>query len=805
MFKNYLTVAFRSLMKHKVYSTINVIGLAIGIACVVLILLFVKDELSYDAYHENASQIYRVTLEWHYANTPTKYHASTSANLASLLLNDVPGVKHAVRFVPSWHWSKALYIKSENDSFYEDQGYFVDADIFNIFTFPFLKGDPETALKEPFSIVITDQLSRRYFGNQDPLGKTLTVQDTLAFKVTGVLAPIPSHSHFTFDFLISFDTLKSLDYIGVRPKYVRFGNLGFYTYILLAESASADVVASQVHEITRRYIPEWEAKNKTRFYHMLQPLSDIHLHSSHLFFDISSHGSVIYIYTFSSIAVLVLLIACINFMNLATARSVNRAKEVGIRKVVGAYRKQLIRQFLGESVLISVVALCIAVGFIELSAPIFSELTEKNLKLFEDGWITLSLIGLVVVVGFIAGSHPAFVLSKFEPVAVLKGALKSDSRGLWMRKSLVAFQFIITITLIISTLVVYKQLNHMKTKELGFTKDQIAVINLRQNPDLQRRFEAMKAEFLKHPGVHHAAGSATIPGHFWNDINFRVNTQAGEEMKRLVQQAVDPDYLETYGMNLVAGRNFSREFSTDEQEAFILNETAVAYLGWSTPQEALGKTLRWRSRSIRLIGVVKDFHFSSLQRPIEPYIIRTGSRGIGYISLKVSTQDIKGTLSALETTWQRLVPGRPFEFFFLDEDFNRQYRSEERLGTIFNAFSMLAIVIACLGLLGLTSFTAQQRIKEIGIRKTLGASVTDIALMLSKEFMKPVIVASIISWPLAYYAMETWLRDFAYKINLDIGTFLLGGMLAVTIALSAVAYQAVKAALTNPVDALRYK
>ena len=764
-----------------------------------------KDELSYDRYHENADRIYRVGLEWQFPNNePIQYIPRTSGLLASTLLNEFPDIEEAVRFLSLDDYGR-IYIERGNVRFYEDGGYAAGGSVFKIFSFPLLKGDPETALAEPLSIVLTEPLARRYFGSRNPIGEFLTVQDSLHLKVTGLLYPIPSNSHFSFDFLISLETLPSLF---PKVKQDQWLYLVGYTYILLGESASESTIRQEIYDVTGKYNREWESQTGHKFKHFLQPLTDIYLHSN-LSYEVGPLSSVVSVYMFFTIAVLIILIACVNFMNLATARSANRVKEVGTRKVLGAFRRQLIYQFLGEAVFITVVALLLAVFLIELALPTFNELAEKklNLNLFHDRSISIGLIVITLFVGLISGSYPAFALSRFKPVEVLKASSHPRSKGAWIRQGLVIFQFVISIVLIISTAVVYDQLEYMRNQQLGFDKEELVIVKFKGNRIIKARLEPIKTELLKQANVLNASACSYIPGRLYDDIKLEIEGPSGKEPKRLLYQTNDHEYIETFGLSLVAGRDFSREIPTDETEAFILNETAVKYLGWGKPESAIGRQANMGSdfKEGHLIGVVKDFHHASLQHGVEPFLMHINPHWFSYLAIKINAEDIPGTLAALENIWQQLVPDRPFDYFFLDEDYERQYRSEVRLSRIFSIFSILAIMVACLGLFGLISYTAQQRTKEIGIRKVLGATVSNVVILLSKDIVKLAIMANLVAWPVGYLAMDQWLQDFNYRINISLWTFVLGGLLTVVIALITVSFRTINAAMVNPVEALRYE
>lgn len=781
MLKNYLKCAFRNIKRYKLYSFINIAGLAVGMLICILITLFVKDELSYDRYHENAGRIYRVIADYNISKGFSK-SAITSAILAPALIENFPEIAHAVRF---YHENRAV-IQFNDKLFSEERFFFSDAAVFNVFTFPFIKGDLRTALQEPYSVVLTVETAQKYFGNDFPIGKTITLQNRGDFKVTGILHNIPHNSHFTFDFLASFATFGKID----NP----WAYQG-WTYIHLPEDYDAAILEEKF--VTNKEELGWYSAG-LQFY--LQSLTSIHLHS-HLSGEIEANSDIRSIYIFSLIAFFIMLIACINFMSLATARSAHQACEVGVRKVLGAQRVQLAKQFLGESLLFSFLALGVALALVEIFLPAFNRLARKPLQMdYADSWLLLlTLMFVSLLVGLVSGSYPAFFLSAFQPTQVLKGGWAGDTgrSSRIFRCSFVVIQFVISIALIISTGIIGKQLRYMHKKDLGFQKKHIVEIPIANTP-LLKSYPAFKAELLKYPNILNVSAAMGSP----LDGKLMDSQKINDEQIEVHYLLVDPDYIETLGMTLLRGRSFSKDSITDATEAVILNETAVKTFGL---KDAIGKNFKIIGGKGVIIGVVRDFHSASLHEQIQPAALQILPKFYRNILVRIRPENISTTLKFLALKWREFAPHWPFEYIFLEEDFNKLYRAENSLVRIFGYFSFIAILIACLGLFGLASFTTERRIKEIGIRKVLGASVPGIVLLLSKDFTKWVLMANIIAWPIAYFVMNRWLQNFAYRINIGIGIFLLSAMAAFVIALATVSYQAVKAALANPVESLRYE
>ncbi len=805
LFWNYFKVAFRKIKRQKGYSFINIAGLAIGMACCILILLWIQDELSFDRYHEKAKQIYRVGTQ--FGPTVDSRGAFTAPPMAEALVDEFPEVLQAVRLDP-WDEDINLLVSHDEKHFMEKGIIWADSSIFDVFTIPFVIGNPKTAINQPGTVVITKGTALKYFSDETPMGKTIKIEGD-DYQITGVVENCPSNSHFHFNMIASLISEE----LSRDPEW---DGHCFFTYIVLPDRYPPSQLEEKFPDfIKRHYGPEFQEEmgisieeyydGENRYYgYWLQPLLDIHLNA-----DVgNAKGDMTYVYVFSSIALFTLLIACINFMNLSTARSANRSKEVGLRKVAGSSKSQLVRQFLCESILLSFIALVIAIGIVELVLPAFRNLTNKQLELnlFSNWYILFGLFGLALFVGITAGSYPAFFLSSFQPAAVLKGKLRAGTKSSWLRNGLVIFQFSISVIILLGTFIIYNQLNYVGNVQLGFDKEQIVVIHRASALGQQR--ESFKQDLLQHPGILSVSNTNSLPGRHFDPNDHRLE---GEPKKAYVLHTMygDYDFVELLNLEMVAGRYFSKEIATDATSAVVINEAAVKKLGLSDP---IGKRFykefggAKKGEFVTIIGVVKDFHFHSLHHEIHPMVIRplTGTRG-NYTSIKIHPENIKGTLSTIEKTWKKFSGGQPFEYSFLDDDFNSLYKKEQKTGQIFAMFSVLAILIACLGLFGLASFTAEQRTKEIGIRKVLGASASSIMFLLCKEFIKWILLANIIAWPIAYYAMNKWLQNFAYRISIGAEVFMLPTLLALVIALITISYQSLRASVANPVDSLRYE
>jgi putative ABC transport system permease protein len=808
MLKNYLTLALRNLRKHPLYAFINVAGLAVGLACCTFITLYVLDELSYDRFHEHADRIVRVVEDQTVEGRVSRF-ATTYGPLAPALEDDLSAVEQAVRVFPY----SLLVSRTAAQKYQEDGVVFVDSTFFEVFSFSFIRGDAHTVLDAPFSLVLTETTARKYFGDANPVGRTLRArddEDLYDFTITGVVQDPPPATHLRFDFLASFASMRVISGGWIEDPQ-NWDHPPLYTYALLAERTEPDDLEAQLPAFARKHMGEW--RTQTRSLHV-EPLTGIRLFSGRES-DLTPGSDITYVYLFALIAFFILLIACINFMNLATARAANRAKEVGLRKTLGARRGQLIHQFLAESMMLVALALGGVVVLVTLFLPVFNRFADKALAagVLVHWTVPLAVLATVVLVGSLAGGYPAFHLSRFRPVRVLKGATTATGRpaAARFRRSLVVFQFVISIGLISGTGVVHQQLDYMQNERLGFNKEHVVLVPLR---DLENQFrhEVLKGTWEQLPGVEAVTASSGMPGLGSGVYDFLVKPQkAAQDSLEMLTLTVDHDYVKTYGLEIVAGRDFSEDFSTDATEALLINESAARRLGWTDP---VGRKLTlqvWLNAEIQkpgtVVGVVRDFQYHSLHRAIDPLVLHIlpSSYYYDYLSVRLHPGHLPETLAALEATWTRFNPERPFEYTFLDDQFDALYRAEARLSGLFGVFTGLAVVIACLGLFGLAAFTAETRTKEIGIRKVLGASAGSIVGLLSKDFLALVGLAFVIAAPVSFVLMRNWLEHFAYRIELGPGVFLLTGGLVVLIALLTVSYQSIKAALADPVKSLRYE
>jgi putative ABC transport system permease protein len=807
MINNYLTIAFRNLWRHKFFTALNVAGLAIGIATCLVIMLFVQHELSYDRFHEKADRIVRVVFRGS-INGGLMKEASVMPPTAQTLKADYPEVLEATRFRTG-----GAPLFSYGDKTIKVNFTFADSNFFQVFTLPLLDGDIKTALSQPNTAVVTQETARKFFGNENPIGKELALKGgNTSFKITGLMKEVPVNSHFHFDLFASMASMPD-------ARSTSWMVSEFRTYLVLPPGYDYKQLEAKLPQVVKKYMgPQLQqamGMSLTQFRQQgndiglyLQPLTDIHLRSD-LNLELEPGGDIRYLYLFGAIALFMLLIACINFMNLSTANASRRAREVGIRKVLGSLKGELVRQFMLESALLTTFSLLLGLALVYWTLPFFNQLAVKELtlSLTTHLWLLPALLLLGLLVSVLAGSYPAFFLSSIHPVSVLKGSfaigkLSGNRKSIGLRSGLVVFQFFVSISLMVGTGVVYRQLQYIQNKKLGYDKEQVLVIEsgrLGKNEDVFRR------QLLHDPRVSNASISVYLPAGPSNNNNYTVyaEDQAFQLVKTL-RYGVDPRYIPTMGMQLVAGRNFSEEMATDSS-GVILNETAAQTFGWGN--HALGHTLthsdnQGNKTTYRVIGVVKDFHFRSLHERIAPLLMMLGENG-GAIIVKTKTRDFKGLLASMKKKWSIFTAEEPFEYAFLDERFEATYRSEQKVGQILAMFAGLTIFVACLGLFGLATFTAEQRRKEIGIRKVVGASVTDIVALLSRDFLKLVLVANVLAWPLVYFVMSRWLEDFAYRIELGPWLFILAGAAALLIALVTVSFQSIRAALANPVKSLR--
>ncbi|MGD8536764.1 MAG: ABC transporter permease [Candidatus Aminicenantes bacterium] len=797
MIKNYLKIALRNFQRHKGYSLINIAGFAIGMACCLLIFLYVRHELSYDRYHKDVERVCRIVQDIR-TKTANRVFVPVSPMVAPTLKSDYPQVEYAAR---AFTFTGSRLVRRKDTFFYESRFMYADQELFDVLTFQFIQGNQQGALIRPNTLVVSQRMAIKYFGSANPLGDTLEINQE-EFEITGVVKDCQENTHLKYDLIASLETLKDWEEMS------NWYSTMFYTYLKLRPDVNMQEFSKQVSPLADKYIGEQLESWGSTYHYFLQPVASIHL-QSHLRYETEPPGNPVYITIFSFVGLFILIIACLNFMNLSTARAANRAKEVGLRKVVGAQKFQLIGQFLGESLLVAFLSLGLAMVIARFAIPLLNDLTGISLSfdaLLMPG-VLFSLIGGAVLVGMAAGLYPAFVLSAFRPAVTLKGVQRADSRGLALRTVLVVVQFAISVLLIIGTLTMYKQFNFMKNQYLGFEKEQKLILPLRGGIDIQENFASVKDMFSKHSSITGVTVSSTVPGR--SVSNFAVSLVGEDDTKNqsMFHMYFDDDFIPNYGIEIVAGRAFQKEMKTDFMGAFLINEAAVKAFGWSRPEEALGKRVRTGhgGRVNPIIGVTKNFHYRGLQSEVEPLVMEFLPWIFRYITLSIDITDLNETLAFVKSQWKTLWPGYPFEQFFLDTDFDRQYRADEQIGNVFGIFTFLGLFIACLGLLGLASFTAESRIKEIGIRKVLGASVGGIVLMLSKQFTKWVLLANCIAWPVAYYFMDRWLKNFAFRIDIGIWTFVLSGVLVLLVALLTVSYQSIKAALANPVDSLRYE
>ncbi|MFC1565153.1 ABC transporter permease [candidate division KSB1 bacterium] len=799
MFNNYIKITFRNLRKNKIFSLINIAGLAVGMACCILIMAYINFELSYDKFNENADDIYRVAVRGQISGRFLEI-ATLAAPQGPNMVKDFPEVISAVRFRET---GKKL-IRYEDNVVYETGILYADSSVFNVFSFELVQGDPCSALKNSYTMVISEEAAVKYFGNTDPVGKILEMDDE-EFTITGVMKKPPKNSHLQFDILVSFETLYKANPTQMNAWF----NFNYVTYILLQEGYDPADLEAKMDDFLNNYIGFVMKAAKMDIHNFLQPLTSIHLHSD-LLAEISQNSDIKYIYTFSAVGLLILIIACINFMNLSSARSAKRAKEVGMRKVLGAERGKLFNQFIGESMFLACISLVTAVILSELALPFFNSIAGLDLEInyLQDRNLLAGVLGITLIAGLLAGIYPALVLSGFRPIQVLKAGLMKKAQHSGFRSILVVSQFSISIALIIGTGIIFSQLEYLKKKELGFKKEQLLVIQFDYQLPYER-IKTIKTEMMNIEGVVKASAAHMAPGE--ESVNTSGYFPEGRAMSESVMMenfSIDPDFVETLGIEIIDGRGFMEDSDSDLGKAILINETALKVLDWDKP---VGKIIRemintrYELGDLTVVGVIKDFHQRSLHKKIEPLILDFKPGAYRRIILNLSTENIANTMSAVENKWREIELGRPFEYYFLDEYFDRQYRAEEKLGGIIRAFAVFALFIGCLGLFGLASFTTEQRTKEIGVRKVLGSNVISIVYLLCREFVILILIANVIAWPSAYFIMKNWLKNFPYQTAFGLDIFLTAGFLAIAIAVLTVTYQSVKAAYSNPVNSLRYE
>ena len=797
MFKNYFKIAFRNLWRHKIFSGISFIGLAVAMSSCILIFMYVYFESHYDSFNKKADRIYRVVTDMKTASGVLNL-APSPAPMAPLLKKDFPEVEATTRI-----FFTSAIVQKEEKKFEESQILYADSNLFSVFTFPLVKGDPATCLKEPFSVVLSETAAKKYFGTLDPMGQVLSF-DNVKSTVTGVMKDMPFNGHFRTEILMSMSSYRYY----FHNMDMDWGNFNWYTYVLLRDGVKPGRLQPKFAPFIERYVGSQLKQMGISYAISLEPIKDIYLYSKRALRpgDAIQAGSLSNIYIFSIVGLVILLIAGINFINLTTALSSERAGEIGIRKVLGAERNQLILQFIGESVLISICAFLMAVLLSALFLPTFNELAGKIISksIFDiSGYLPLFL-GIAMAIGLIAGVYPALLLSAFKPIAVLKGSFVSARRGQALRKALVVVQFTISGVLIIGTTIVYMQLNFMRSHPLGFKKDQMMAIDFRLDSAVQADQEYLKQELTRIPNVLSATLSSGIPGGAAIGTITEIENRSGNMQNTpLDLYAIDYDFLKQYHIELVAGRALSKEFAADSTSSILVNEAAVPAFGYSSPKEIIGRRFSQWGRTGVVTGVVKNFNYQSLQQTIKPLTLRIEPSQLRFMSLQIASDNIPATIAAIEKKWKALLPEVTFNYVFVDEAFSRLYSREERFGQLFLYFAIVAIIIACIGLIALAVYSTLQRVKEIGIRKVVGATISDITMLVSKDFIRLVLIAIFIASPISWWAMHNWLQGFAYRVNISGWIFILAALLTLSVSLIIVSILAVKAAVTNPVKSLR--
>jgi len=805
MFKNYLKTAFKNLTRYRGFAIINIASLTIGIIGCLVIALFVWDEKKFDKSIPGGENVYRI-YEERKDNNATTYAACTPPMFATFLQQQYPEVATTARIM--MRNDKFLMEVGEQKG-YEEKGLFVDSSFFQVFPLKFVKGNPATALNEPATIVISEDLAKKYFGTVDPIGKTIKI-DKDDLQVKGVMAKLPSHFHLDFNYLMALPSAGI-----AKERMANWTWHQFYSYIKLKPGTDAELVQNkfQAH-IKKEIFPTLRQEGST-FLPFLQELQEIHLRSADFVYDNAVRGNATYVKALTIIALFVLLIACFNFINLATARSFRRAKEIGVRKVIGADRQQLIVQFISETVLLAVLSMIIAAAATFFIVPSLNEFTGKAIQFnpFSNPALGLLILTAGIVIGILAGIYPALVLSGFQPIKVLK-SMKPVGGGIsisWLRQGLVVIQFALSALLIVSTLIVYKQTKYLNNKDLGFNKEQILYFQMRG--EVSRNLETFKTELKRSPNVVSVTSGYGLPGDQYAGDGIAIPGKEGDKEYSANVFIGDHDYVKTLGLRIIAGRDFSKDMATDVKEAFIINETAVKELGFGTPEKAIGQRLNWdewepedslnKTKKGRVIGVVQDFHYKSLHEKLSTSVIQIYPQVAFKVAVKLKTTDIKNTIAFINNTWNKFSPGYPLDYQFMDDSYGKMYKSEEKLSDLLWIFTIMAIVVGCMGLFGLAAFSAEMRTKEIGIRKVLGANVFNIVALLSKNFLVLVTISSIVAFPIAWWAMNNWLEDFPYRVTISWWIFGIAIIAALAIALFTVSFQSIKAAIANPVKSLR--
>ena len=807
LLKNILNTTLRHLWGKKAYIAINVSGLAIGMACFVMILLYIQYELSFDQYHLNTDRIYRVVMDDHSPNSTTR-HASALTPLVRILKEEFPEIQESVTVLRP---GSSYMISYGENRFYEKGFYHTDSTFFDIFSVEFVQGNPDNALKDAFTVVVSESMAQKYFSGANPIGKIIRAEDTWDYRVVGVMRDLPPNSHMNYDFLAH----QSGSSVSFRPNERYSWDLWnrSHVYLLLTSASDFGELLSKLPGFVSRHVDTRFESESVKFDLSLQPLESIHLYSDRMG-ELEPNNSILNVYLYGAVAVLILILACINFINLATAYSGGRTSEIGLRKTLGAQRGQLTAQFIGESIVIAIIALPIAWGMIELLLPAFSSImtsTAERIR-YDFSLLVSALLGTSLLVGLISGIYPAFLLSSHKPINALKSGTGGGIEKSWMRQTLVVFQFAISTVLIVATCIVYQQLTYIQQKDLGYDNSRIVVIPLTFTP-VVKKFDALKGRLLENHNILSVSGSDMPPGRPPLQTTIRSMNADEGGLIQVRTSWVDADYLRTLGLTMKAGRFFSWSFKAGDNRSIILNESAAAMAGWKSPEVAVGERIGWiapgmsdagaaGTNILTVIGVVNDFHFNSLRSAIEPLIILTAEE-FWNVSIKFSSEDYAETLAYIEKTWREINPEFAFAYYFLDEDIAQFYQEENRLITVLGSFSFVAVLIACLGLIGLISFTARKRVKEVGIRRILGASFLNLLILQCREVVVLSLIASAIAWPVAYTMMNRWIQEFEYHTEVNIGIFVLVGVFTLIIALLTVMYHSFKTTLSDPIHALR--